>query len=251
MRIEWKFNLERAPWWGGFFERMVGCVKQCLRKTLGRARLKRDELETVLVEVECTLNSRPLMYEYDEVGEEVLTPSHLIFGRRINSLPDVVDEPEEAIGERECTARFRYLSNRLEHFWNRWRKEYLIGLREAHRNKGDGSAIAPKVGDVVIVQDDDRKRGEWKMAVVVELVKGRDCVVRGAKVKVVSSGRPVYLSRPVQKLYPLEIKSQREGGWVGTAPEKSNCAETNKSKRSTPPRKAALDSKCKSRRVNA
>jgi hypothetical protein len=109
-----------------------------------------------------------LTYKYDEVGEEVLTPSHLIFSR-INSLPDVVDEPEEAIGERECTARFRYLSNRLEHFWNRWRKEYLIGLREAHRNKSDGSAIAPKAGDVVIVQDDDKKRGEWKMAVVVEL----------------------------------------------------------------------------------
>ena len=26
-RIQWRFNLERAPWWGGFFERMVGCVK--------------------------------------------------------------------------------------------------------------------------------------------------------------------------------------------------------------------------------
>ena len=74
-KIEWKFNLERARWWGGFFERMVGCVKQCLRKTLGKARLKQDELATVLVEVECTLNSRPLTYEYDEVGEEVLTPS--------------------------------------------------------------------------------------------------------------------------------------------------------------------------------
>ena len=31
-RIEWRFNLERAPWWGGFFERMVGSVKRCLRK---------------------------------------------------------------------------------------------------------------------------------------------------------------------------------------------------------------------------
>ncbi|CAB3999831.1 E3 ubiquitin- ligase DZIP3, partial [Paramuricea clavata] len=31
-RIEWKFNLERAPWWGGFFERMVRNVKVCLRK---------------------------------------------------------------------------------------------------------------------------------------------------------------------------------------------------------------------------
>lgn len=43
-RVEWKFNLERAPWWGGFFERMVASVKGCLRKTLGNARLTFDEL---------------------------------------------------------------------------------------------------------------------------------------------------------------------------------------------------------------
>lgn len=65
--IEWRFNLERAPWWGGFFERMVGCVKRCLRKVLGNARLTFDELCTALVEVEGTLNSRPLTYEYSEL----------------------------------------------------------------------------------------------------------------------------------------------------------------------------------------
>ena len=47
-RIEWRFNLERAPWWGGFFERMVGSVKACLRKVLVNARLIFDELLTVL-----------------------------------------------------------------------------------------------------------------------------------------------------------------------------------------------------------
>ena len=63
-RIEWKFNLERAPWWGGFLERMVQSVKRCLRKVLGNARLTFDELLTTLVEVEGTLNSRPLTYAY-------------------------------------------------------------------------------------------------------------------------------------------------------------------------------------------
>ena len=84
-RIEWKFNLERTPWWGGFFERMVASVKGCVRKTLGNARLSFDELSTLLTEIECTLNSRPLTYEYNEVGEEVLTPSHLIYGRQIKT----------------------------------------------------------------------------------------------------------------------------------------------------------------------
>jgi iron-sulfur cluster repair protein YtfE (RIC family) len=45
---------------GGFLERMVGCVKQCLRKTFGRARLKRDALETVLVEVERNVSYKHL-----------------------------------------------------------------------------------------------------------------------------------------------------------------------------------------------
>ena len=36
-RISWKFNLARAPWWGGFFERMIKCVKRCLKKILRTA----------------------------------------------------------------------------------------------------------------------------------------------------------------------------------------------------------------------
>lgn len=60
-RIEWKFNLERAPWWGGFlYEYMVRNVKECLREVLGNARLTFDELRTVLAEVEATINCRPL-----------------------------------------------------------------------------------------------------------------------------------------------------------------------------------------------
>ena len=96
-RIQWRFSLERAPWWGGFFERMVGSVKRCLRKVFGNARLSFDELLTVLTEVEATLNSRPLTYDYDTLGEEVLTPTHLIYGRRLTSLPES-PEVEDDIG---------------------------------------------------------------------------------------------------------------------------------------------------------
>jgi hypothetical protein len=35
---DWKFNLSRSPWWGGFFERMVGLTKNVLCKSLGRSR---------------------------------------------------------------------------------------------------------------------------------------------------------------------------------------------------------------------
>ena len=33
--ITWKFIAPRAAWWGGWWERMVGTTKRCLRKVLG------------------------------------------------------------------------------------------------------------------------------------------------------------------------------------------------------------------------
>ena len=56
-QIKWKFNLSRAPWWGGQFERMVGLVKQSLFKTTGRANLTKQELEEILPDTEIVLNN--------------------------------------------------------------------------------------------------------------------------------------------------------------------------------------------------
>ena len=58
--VTWAFNPTAAPWFGGFYEQMVRSVKTPLRKVLGRALLGRVELETVITEIECTVNQRPL-----------------------------------------------------------------------------------------------------------------------------------------------------------------------------------------------
>ena len=77
----------------------MGCVKRCLKKVLGNARLTYDELLTVLTEVEATLNSRLLTYDYDNPNEEeVLTPAHLLHERRLLSLPE---QPREEDDEAE------------------------------------------------------------------------------------------------------------------------------------------------------
>ena len=62
---------------------------------LGNAKLNADELLTVLTEVEATMNSRPLTYDYDEVGAKMLTPSHLIYGRRSLSFSAEVRDDEK------------------------------------------------------------------------------------------------------------------------------------------------------------
>ena len=55
---EWKFIAPRSPWWGGWWERLIRCVKSSLRKSVGNKSLTRVELETVLVEIEGILSER-------------------------------------------------------------------------------------------------------------------------------------------------------------------------------------------------
>ena len=73
---------------GGYYGRMVQLEKRSLRKVLGKAQLTYEELLTVLTEVEGVLNSRPLTYIHPEVTDNPLTPSHLVIGRRLATLPD-------------------------------------------------------------------------------------------------------------------------------------------------------------------
>ena len=51
LSIKWHFNLEKAPWWGGMYERMIKSTKRCLRKMVGQAHFTHDELLTALVEM--------------------------------------------------------------------------------------------------------------------------------------------------------------------------------------------------------
>ena len=210
-RIDWRFNVDRAPWWGGFFERLIQNTKRCLRKTLRNAKLNYDELHSVLVEVEGTLNSRPLTYVSSDDPEEPLTPSHLMYGRRILSLPEVTGNRQASldhtVSSEDLPRRRKYLGLLLEHFWRRWSREYVTELRNLHRQKSrPRSSIAVSEGDVVTVFEDNLPRSQWKLGRVEQLIHGADDRVRAAVVKVISkSGRPVTMKRPVQRLFPLEI----------------------------------------------
>lgn len=76
-KIKWQFNLSRAPWWGGQFERLVGLVKRYLNKTIGNGRLSWTELEDVLLDVQVTLNNRPLGYVEDDVQLPLSIPNSM------------------------------------------------------------------------------------------------------------------------------------------------------------------------------
>ena len=87
-------------------------------------------------------------------------------------------------------------------------REYVRGLREQHRMTRPKSMQHPKVGEIVIVKEDQKPRNTWKLAIVKQLITGRDGVIRAAKLK--TAGGNNYLERAIQHLFPLELQCDKE-----------------------------------------
>ena len=206
-RTSWRFIVAKSPWWGGFYERMVQTVKRPLRKVIGRSNLRFDELNTVLIEVESVINCRPLTFVYDDCEgvSYALTPSHLLYGRRMASSP-CSGHYEVVSTNASLTKRSRNHRHVLNQIISCWRKDYLLSLREVSSTKRTGSGPVVKVGDVVILKDDSVKRLFWKLAKVVELLKGSDGVARAALINVSNEGGPPrILKRSTRHLIPIEV----------------------------------------------
>ena len=114
-----------SPWYGGFFECLVRSTKELSQEALKGCRLNYEELQTVLLETETVLNNRPLTHYFHEELEDFLSPNHMLFGRSLK-LFDLDQAGNEIIP-------FKKLHNIMNHFWNRWRKEYLVNFRECQK----------------------------------------------------------------------------------------------------------------------
>ena len=143
--VQWKFIPKRAPWYGGWWERLIGLTKMCLKKVLGRSRISLVVLQKLIVEVEATLNDRPLTHVSSDLSDaEPLTPAHLLHGHRITPLPHEVVEGQDLTdptygGITNVSHRVKLQAFLFNQFQSRWKFEYLTSLREYHRTTGSNS----------------------------------------------------------------------------------------------------------------
>ena len=98
---------------------MVQVVKRSLRKILSKSKLTYEELLTIICEIESVVNLRQLCYIYDDSIEEVITPSHLLHGRRVLTKLDR-DFNENNMDYDDLSRRVHYLQILIVHYWNRW-----------------------------------------------------------------------------------------------------------------------------------
>ena len=210
--IVWQPTISNAPWYGGMYERLIKVVKRCLKKVLKGAKLSLDELNTIVIEVEGIVNNRPLTYIDNEDFNEPITPNHLIIGQRLNTLDDQQAISEEDIvmpNRKQVHQRLKHKQKVLEDFRRRWKKEYLLELRDFRSNKKTESKQIISVGDVVIVEDDG-PRLMWRLGRVIKLIESKDGEHRAARVLVTGPKKMTELERPIRKLFPLELACEAQ-----------------------------------------
>ncbi|GBO26557.1 hypothetical protein AVEN_205168-1 [Araneus ventricosus] len=194
-RITWKFIPPTAAWWGGFWERLLRTVKELLRRTLGKAIFKYEELLTILCECEKVVNSRPLTYLSEDMQDLTpITPAMFLFDISTAEVKDL-----DVRDANHFRKRLRFRAKVFEELRKRFRSEYLGQLIQ--RQKQDPQSSNVREGYIVLIGDDVKKRLQWPLVRIIELIPGKDGLVRTVKLKTQSST----LIRPIQRVFPLEL----------------------------------------------
>ena len=193
-KVEWKFIPAAAPHFGGLWESAVRSMKKYLRRIMGSLIFTYEELETILVQIEHCLNSRPLlpMTCHDSEGTSPLTPGHFLYLNSPRAYPIMPSLPTEIRRQK----RWQHCQAVVHHFWTRWSQEYLQTLQS--RMKWQKVQPNLQVGDIVLFQPKDHFTCRWPLAKVLKTYPGHDGLVRTALIK--PSFYAAARKRPVAKL---------------------------------------------------
>lgn len=194
--IIWSFNPPHAPHFGGFWERLIRTVRRVLCAILNPSLVTSDDvLSTVMCEVECMVNSRPLTPFSDDVNDLTpLTPNHFLMAS------DAYEWPwASADSSVNAKRRWRQVQAVMHMLWSRWIKEYVPLLQS--RCKWNQQSPSLKVGDMVLVSGEVTPRGSWPLGRVLETFPSPDGLVRSVKVKT----RLGTFVRPIARVVTLEL----------------------------------------------
>ncbi|GFU50594.1 integrase catalytic domain-containing protein [Trichonephila clavipes] len=167
--IQWKFIPPRSPNFGGLWEAGVKSFKHHLYRTLVNSKITFEEFETVIIQIEGILNSRPLVPLSDNINEyEVLTPGHFIIGRPISAIPEpaILDISDNRL------SRWQYTTKCVQTIWKRWKNDYLNHLQQRNKWQFEKNNVA--VGCLVLVKENDLSPCKWTMARILEVIYGTD-----------------------------------------------------------------------------
>ncbi|XP_062714717.1 uncharacterized protein LOC134291231 [Aedes albopictus] len=199
-QTQWHFNVPVAPHMGGPWERMVRSVKVAMRAISDNPRHPSDEvIETIMLEAEAIVNSRPLTYvPLEDVHQDALTPNHfLMYGSTGIKQPTTKPDCDGNV----LRDSYKLTQRIVDGFWSRWTREYLPML--TRRTKWFEPTKPLEPGDLVVVVDEN-SRNSWERGRILETYPDKSGQVRRAKIQ---TSRGVF-SRPAVKLAVLDVAVQ-------------------------------------------
>lgn len=146
------------------------------------------------MQIEACLNSRPLCgLSTSPACCDALTPGHFIIGQPLNLIP----EPDVSHIPMNRLDRYQKLSNYVGEIWERWRNEFVNTLQPRHKWRTIQENL--KLGDLVLVKNENSPPAYWELARVIAVHPDRNGAVRNVTL---SRGQTRY-QRPIHKLVLL------------------------------------------------
>lgn len=189
--VKWHFIPPGSPHFGGLWEASVKSMKFHLKRIMGQSILTFEELYTLLVQIEGTLNSRPLCQLSSEIDLQALSPAHLLTGGPIVAVP----QPSLLNFNENRLDRWKILGKLHQDFWKSWSVDYLSDLQQRPKrwSKAQRNLM---INDIVVVKNELLPPSSWLLARVIDTHPGEDGIVRVVTVRH-QNGQ---FKRPVSKL---------------------------------------------------
>lgn len=201
--IEFHFIPPSSPHFGGLWEAGVKSYKHHYKRVASKALLTFEEFNTLSIEIESLLNSRPLTPISSDINDlSALTPGHFLIGDSLTDLPEpnLLPLPSNRLSAWQLVSKIR------QDFWKRWSIEYLNELNI--RRKWNVNTVNPKEGMLVVIKEDNIPCMQWPLARIQQLHPGNDGVVRSVTLKTANG----LLKRTVKKIgiLPINCETERE-----------------------------------------
>ncbi|XP_053682304.1 uncharacterized protein LOC128732893 [Sabethes cyaneus] len=175
----WHFNPPGTPHMGGLWEAAIKSAKKHLTTITQGAKLTFEEFATLLAEIEAVLNSRPISPESSDPNDlRPLTPGHFLVGRPLTTKNSADYTPSE---DHPYEVRFKYLHELKQHFWDRWRREYLP--EQQILGKWHTTSKDLQLNDMVLIRKQKLPGYQWTVGRIIKIHSSPDGHSRLATVK--------------------------------------------------------------------
>ena len=174
--LQWIFSSADAPWQNGVSEALIKSIKKAVTIAIGENVMTFSELQTVCFEAANLVNERPIgRHPTSPDDESYLCPNDVLLGRSTSRVPS---RPFAQTDNPRC--RYEFIQKVVNNFWRKWTRDYFPSL--IIQQKWHTAKRNLKTGDIVLIQDSNQIRGQWKLGKVSEVFPGEDGRVRKVQV---------------------------------------------------------------------